>query len=184
VSHRSHLTVIDQDVSIPREATGGRQLEIDSLPEHLDRLFRAAYALCGSLHDAEDLVQETYARVMSRPRVLRKDNDLAYLTRVLRNIWIDMVRVQARQPTDSHGMEALEFVPAREADPDVAMQARAAYAAIGGLTEPLRETIVAVDIVGLSYKEAARALKTREGTIMSRLYRARDQVAELMEAAP
>jgi RNA polymerase sigma-70 factor, ECF subfamily len=172
--------VIDQDVSIPQETTGGRQLEIDSLPEHLDRLFRAAYALCGSLHDAEDLVQETYARVMSRPRLLRKDNDLAYLTRVLRNIWIDMVRAHARQPTD--GMDDLEFLPAPGTEPDVAMQARAAYSAIGRLSEPLREAIVAVDIMGLSYREAARALRTREGTIMSRLYRARDQVAERMGA--
>jgi RNA polymerase sigma-70 factor (ECF subfamily) len=43
-------------------------------------------------------------------------------------------------------------------------------------------TVVAVDVVGLSYKEAARALQTREGTIMSRLYRARAQLADQLEA--
>ena len=49
------------------------------------------------------------------------------------------------------------------------------------LSEPLRLTIVAVDVVGLSYKEAASALKTRTGTIMSRLFRAREQLALALE---
>jgi RNA polymerase sigma-70 factor, ECF subfamily len=65
----------------------------------------------------------------------------------------------------------------------VAVDASLAYAAIGELSEPLRATIVAVDIAGLSYKEAARSLRTRTGTIMSRLYRAREQVAVRMEAS-
>jgi RNA polymerase sigma-70 factor, ECF subfamily len=46
------------------------------LGDHLDRLYRAAWALCGSREDAEDLVQETYARVLSRPRLLRNEDDL------------------------------------------------------------------------------------------------------------
>jgi RNA polymerase sigma-70 factor (ECF subfamily) len=45
----------------------------------------------------------------------------------------------------------------------------------------MRDTLVAVDVAGLSYKEAARALRTREGTIMSRLHRARERVAQLLE---
>jgi RNA polymerase sigma-70 factor, ECF subfamily len=69
------------------------------------------------------------------------------------------------------------------ADPQSAVDARLAYAAIAELSEPLRHTIVAVDIVGLSYKDAARSLRTRTGTIMSRLYRAREQVAAALEAA-
>ncbi len=63
----------------------------------------------------------------------------------------------------------------------VAFESQAAYDAIAELSEPLRMTIVAVDIVGLSYAEAARRLRTRTGTIMSRLYRAREQVAEALE---
>jgi RNA polymerase sigma-70 factor, ECF subfamily len=67
------------------------------------------------------------------------------------------------------------------ADPQSAVDARLAYAAIAELSEPLRHTIVAVDIVGLSYKEAARSLRTRTGTIMSRLHRAREQVCAALE---
>src|SRR5436189_4326332 len=56
-----------------------RQLDPTRLGDHLDRLYRAAWALCGSREDAEDLVQETYARVLSRPRLLRREDDLGYL---------------------------------------------------------------------------------------------------------
>jgi RNA polymerase sigma-70 factor (ECF subfamily) len=51
------------------------------------------------------------------------------------------------------------------------------------LSEPLRLAVVAVDVIGLSYAEAARSLRTRKGTIMSRLFRAREQLAAALEAA-
>src|SRR4029077_344263 len=65
-----------------------RVLDPNALAQHLDRLYRAAWALCGSREDAEDLVQETFARVLSRPRVLRGENELYYLLRVLRNTYL------------------------------------------------------------------------------------------------
>ena len=52
-----------------------RTLDPQSLTQHVDRLYRAAWALCGSREDAEDLVQETFARVLSRPRVLHGDDE-------------------------------------------------------------------------------------------------------------
>ena len=77
----------------------------------------------------------------------------------------------------------LEWVAAGVVEDEGARMAevKLAYAAIGELSEPLRETLVAVDIVGLSYKEAARALGTRKGTIMSRLFRARERVVAALE---
>ena len=58
----------------PLSAAGAHPIErmLDSarLGDHLDRLYRAAWALCGSRENAEDLVQETYARVLARPRLL------------------------------------------------------------------------------------------------------------------
>jgi RNA polymerase sigma-70 factor (ECF subfamily) len=62
-----------------------------------------------------------------------------------------------------------------------AIEARAVYDALGQLSPPLREAVVAVDVVGLSYREAARALGIKEGTIMSRLYRGRGQIAAQLE---
>ena len=63
-----------------------RILDPNSLSQHIDRLYRAAWALCGSREDAEDLVQETFTRVLSRPRVLHGDDELYYLMRVLLSI--------------------------------------------------------------------------------------------------
>ena len=57
------------------------------------------------------------------------------------------------------------------------------YAAIAELADEFREALVAVDIVGLSYQEAARALGVPEGTLTSRLFRARDRVAGRMRGA-
>jgi hypothetical protein len=52
------------------------------------------------------------------------------------------------------------------------------YATIAALPEAFREALVAVDVLGLSYREAARALRVREATITTRLFRARKQVAQ------
>jgi len=65
------------------DRTFDRLLDSNRLDDHLDRLFRAAWALSGSREDAEDLVQETYARVLARPRLLRNEDDLAYLLPLL-----------------------------------------------------------------------------------------------------
>ncbi len=62
-----------------------------------------------------------------------------------------------------------------------ALEAGELYAAIAALPGDFRDVLVAVDITGLSYKEAARALRIREGTVMSRLYRARQQVVRQIE---
>jgi RNA polymerase sigma-70 factor, ECF subfamily len=139
--------------------------------------------MAGSREDAEDLVQETFERVLRRPRFVQRDNDVAYLLRVLRNIWGAQSKSAASRRTNPAPPEELEWVTDRRAGPEEAMDAQLAYAAMAELSEPLREAIVAVDVVGLSYKEAARSLRTRTGTIMSRLYRAREQVAEAMEAS-
>ena len=156
-----------------------RQLDPRGLGDHLDRLFRAAWALCGSREDAEDLVQETYARVLSRPRLLRNEDDLGYLLRALRNTFVSARRTRSRRPATTALPDDREPAAIRsDADPVAAFAARQVYEAVAGLPPDFRDVIVAVDVVGLSYKEAASALKLPEGTVMSRLYRGRNQVAE------
>jgi RNA polymerase sigma-70 factor, ECF subfamily len=75
-----------------------RILDPQSLGQHVDRLYRAAWALCGSREDAEDLVQETFARVLAKPRVLRGGDELHYLMRVLRNTFLTGRRTASRRP--------------------------------------------------------------------------------------
>jgi RNA polymerase sigma-70 factor (ECF subfamily) len=168
----------------PRPGEEIRQLDVQRLPDHRDRLFRAAYALCRSREDAEDLVQETFERVLRRPRFLRRDDDLGYLLRVLRNTWINSYKERSRRPRTVELDESADFVLDHGADPGTSIaELKTIYAAIGELSQPLREAIVAVDVVGLSYRQAATALGVRQGTIMSRLFRARNDVAERLEQA-
>ena len=75
------------------------ELQRDALGDHLDRLYRAAWALCGSREDAEDLVQETYTRVLSKRRMIGSAADtLPYLLAVLRNTYISSLRKRDRRP--------------------------------------------------------------------------------------
>jgi len=159
-----------------------RQLDPARLGDHIDRLYRAAWALCGSRTDAEDLVQETYARVLARPRLLRNEDDLGYLLRALRNTFLTQKRTESRRLRPGPLPDELELVAdpwARQ--PQAALEARELYAAVAALPADFRDVLVAVDITGLSYEEAARALRIPIGTVMSRLYRARQQVVRRLE---
>jgi RNA polymerase sigma-70 factor (ECF subfamily) len=156
----------------------GRPLDSARIGDHLDRLYRAAWALTGSREDAEDLVQDTYARVLARPRFLRREDDVGYLLRALRNTFFNQRRTAARRPRSEPLPEGQEFVEQRTgADPEAALEAREVYAAVAALPDDFRDVVVAVDVAGLSYEEAAKALEIPQGTVMSRLYRARQQVA-------
>jgi RNA polymerase sigma-70 factor (ECF subfamily) len=159
--------------------TADHELDRERLPQHLDRLFRTAVVMTGSRQDAEDLVQETYERVLRRPRFLRNDDDLAYLMRTMRNAWLNIRRgrgAEARAVEES--ARILERAP--EPDPLLSVEARALLEAVSELPPIYRDAIAAVDVLGLSYKDAAKALRTREGTIMSRLFRARVHVGEAL----
>ena len=154
------------------------------LGDHLDRLYRAAWALSGSREDAEDLVQETYTRVLARPRMLRNDDDLGYLLRALRNTFLSQKRSEGRYATPLPLPDELDAVAdPRARDPSAAVEAAELYAAVAELPDDYRDVLVAVDVAGLSYKETARSLRIREGTVMSRLYRARRQVVKRIDGA-
>ena len=159
-----------------------RQLDPARLGDHIDRLYRAAWALCGSREDAEDLVQETYARVLARPRLLRREDDLGYLLRALRNTFLTQKRTESRRLRPAPLPDELELVADPHArQPHAALEARELYAAVAALPADFRDVLVAVDIIGLSYEEAARVLRIRIGTVMSRLYRGRQQVVRRVE---
>ncbi len=161
-----------------------RQLDPAVLGDHVDRLYRAAWAICGRREDAEDLVQDTYARVLAKPRLLRSDDDLAYLLRVLRNTHVSRLRAAARRPVGAPLADEDGAVLPGASDPEVVLAARELFAVIAALPAAQRDALVAIDVAGLSYREAARALRTKEATITSRLHRARRAVAaELREPA-
>jgi RNA polymerase sigma-70 factor (ECF subfamily) len=158
-----------------------RRLDPDRVADHLDRLFRAAWAMCGDPHDGEDLVQDTYARVLARPRFLRHDDDLGYLLRALRNTHVSRLRRAGRRPVEVRSDEDAAGPDAFDVRrPEMAFEVGQLFAVIATLPDDAREAIVAVDVAGLSYREAADALRVKEATLTTRLHRARRRVARLM----
>jgi RNA polymerase sigma-70 factor (ECF subfamily) len=156
-------------------------LDPAAIGDHFDRLYRVAMAYCGSRERAEDLVQETYVRVLSKPRFLRNDDDFSYLLRVLRNMFISQHRRDSSRPTLEGADDIDRFESGYARPPDEIAESRLIYEVIGALPPNFRDALVAVDVAGLKYREAARALGIGEATLTSRLFRARQKVAEALD---
>jgi RNA polymerase sigma-70 factor (ECF subfamily) len=151
---------------------------------HLDRMVAAARALCGNHADADDLVQDVMLSVIQRPRRLKRGSELAYLMTMLRNAQVDRYRAASRRQTASLDETEEPVDPRGGLRPERAAEGREVLAAVHSLDSPFRETVVAVDVIGLSYKEAASALDVPVGTVMSRLARGRERVVALLEPLP
>jgi RNA polymerase sigma factor (sigma-70 family) len=143
---------------------------------------RFAYALTRHAADADDLVQATMERVLSRP--VPDDAELVkWMLRVCRNIWIDEMRARKvrREATPE-----LAAAPDEDASTEQRVMAqmalKRAQAGIDALPEEQREVLAMVAIAGMAYREAAEALSLPIGTVMSRLARARAALAAHMEA--
>lgn len=147
----------DRQVRLRPRSFCGSVLDIAPLPDHIDRLYRAAYVLCGSRQDAEDLVEATYARTLRRPGAVGRGEDLAHLLRGLRNAY------------DTKPWKT----PPHEGP--------AVFGAVSELPPRLRDAIVAVDVAGLSPQEAGRSLRIRSATLTRRLQQARRDVAQAVE---
>lgn len=159
-----------------------RQLDPQALGDHIDRLYRAAWGLCGSREEAEDLVQETFARVLRKPRMLRSEDDIGYLLRVLRNTFFSQRRTAARRPRTTPLPDDLDIIEDRSVvQPEARIASAELYGAISELPGDFRDALIAIDLVGLSYREAARALNVREATITTRLHRARQRLAGALQ---
>jgi RNA polymerase sigma-70 factor, ECF subfamily len=103
------------------------------------------------------------------------------ILRALRNTLISQRRTAGRRPATTPLIEELAAGARARDDPAEAAEVREVHAAIAELPEGFREALVAVDVAGLGYGEAARALDIPEGTLTSRLFRARDRLARRLE---
>jgi RNA polymerase sigma-70 factor, ECF subfamily len=153
-----------------------KTLDPQSAAAHLPRLRRFARSLCGSSQLAEDLTQETYVRVLARPRRVHEDSEFPYLARTLRNVFLDHWRSEQRKPPV--GLLDHELPSSRaHGDPELAAYTGEVCQAVANLPEEFRDVVVAVDVAGLSYMEASGTLRIPIGTVMSRLHRARTRLA-------
>jgi RNA polymerase sigma-70 factor (ECF subfamily) len=156
-----------------------RVLDPHALVAHRLLLYRVARVLCRSHEEAEDLVQETFARVLARPRMLHSGDDLRYLLGALRNTHTTRRRVAARRPV-TMPMDSADLAAAF--DVQSLVEARGVITAIAAAPAPYRDAVVAVDLLGLSYEQAARRLATSKRTIGSRVFRGRAHIARLLDA--
>ena len=145
--------------------------------EHRSRLLEVALSLCGSRHLAEDLTQETYARVLAKPRSLRDGAVFPYLVRSLRNVCKDHWRSEQRRPVVIGELDPEDPSLRTDRGPQEQVIAAEIYQEVAKLPEEFRRVVAAVDIVGMSYAQTAGTLQIPPGTVMSRLSRARVQLA-------
>jgi RNA polymerase sigma-70 factor (ECF subfamily) len=122
--------------------------------------------------------------VLAKPRRVSGD-ELAYLMRALHNTFLTSRRSASRRPRADVELELVAAPdPRGDQRPEQAAETHEVFAAIAALSEEFRLALVAVDVAGLSYAEAADTLGTREATIASRLFRAREQVARALREVP
>ena len=149
--------------------------------QHADRVYRLAYRLSGSQHDAEDLTQETFIRVFRSVQNYQPGTFEGWLHRITTNLFLDMVRRRGRIR-----MEALpedyDRVPADDPNPEqIYHDSRLGpdlQAALDSLPPEFRAAVVLCDIEGLSYEEIGATLGVKLGTVRSRIHRGRQALRD------
>lgn len=155
----------------------------DELISLIPRLRRFARALTRDRERADDLVQDTIERALARQDRWQEGTNLeSWLFRILRNRWIDLWRsTGARgESVDFESLAPLAGSDGR-ADMEAAGTRAAIRSAIGSLGDAYRETVALVLIEGLDYREAAEVMGVSEGTVASRLSRARSALMQRLE---
>ena len=164
-----------------------------------DQVYRVARRLVSTREEAEDLMQETYARAFRSWRSFSPGTNLrAWLLRILTNLNIDRGRREQRAPESQPLEEGDYFLYNRlEARGDSGLNEErvverlsqdSVVSALSGVPHDFRDVVVLVDIGDFSYDEAAQILDVPLGTVMSRLHRGRrilkQNLAETVTAQP
>jgi len=156
---------------------------------YLDQLYGAALRMTRNPADAEDVVQETYAKAFSSFEQFTPGTNLkAWLYRILTNTYINSYRKSQRQPQTSGSADVEDWQLARAASHTSGGLPSAEREALDRMSDPVvtealdslspdfREVVLLADVEGFSYKEIAEIMGTPIGTVMSRLNRARGQL--------
>lgn len=158
----------------------------ERLVAFLPNLRRFAISLCRSRDVADDLVQAACEKALAGSDRFEEGTRFdAWMFRILRNLWIDQLRRQKTAgPTEEIEAQAELAVPSGEAGSEARMALKSVAAAIDGLVLEQREVLILTCVEELSYKEAAEVLGIPIGTVMSRLTRARKNLAEATGIEP
>ena len=159
-----------------RSAEAWREAVLPQIPS----LRAFAWSLSHNRTDADDLVQDTLTKAWSyRTRFAPGSNLRAWLFTILRNTWYSTAAKRRREVADEDGKYAARLVS--EASQDWSVALGSLRTALDRLPPEHREAIVLVGAAGLSYDEAAEIAGCAVGTIKSRVNRARNRLAALLD---
>jgi RNA polymerase sigma-70 factor (ECF subfamily) len=146
----------------------------------IPRLRRYARALTRSADRADDLVQETLLRAISKSHLWQAGTDIrAWLFTIMHNHYVNMVRRAIRDEA-TIDIEQMSSSLVATTDPTVSRQLRELEESLARLPGEQREVILLVGLEGMSYEAAAEVLGVPVGTVRSRLSRGRDALRRLM----
>lgn len=167
------------DPAVVAAAAAGDTAAFETLVREMQGpVWRYVLHLCGDAALAEDIAQEVFIRVHRRLHTLQSPAKfVSWVLTISRNATYDAGRRQKRRPLALVGDDDV-WSDQGSHDPHLSLEV---HDALARLDEALREAVVLIGMIGLSYEEAAEAIGVPEGTVKSRTFRARKQLMEMLD---
>ena len=177
---------------IDRVLSGDTEAFVALVLEHQNKVYSLALRMVGNEEDALDMAQEAFIRAFNSLSGFRGDSKFSvWLYRLTSNICIDFIRSRAKKRTvsmtwtDEEGGDAGELeIPDETWSPETQLERRmtreSVQRGLDSLSPQYREILLLREINGLSYEEIGRALGIEEGTVKSRIFRARKKLCDFL----